>query len=115
LAACSTPSAGPVSLTQKNAGATVHVKQGSIVTIQLEGTPSTGYTWEVAPGTAGALEQQGEPTFKAASSAVGSGGTVTLQFKAAQAGATNLKLIYHRRFEPNVAPLIEFDVTIVAE
>ena len=115
LAACGTPGTNPVALTQKDAGTTVHVKQGSIVNIQLEGNPSTGYTWEVAPGGGGVLEQQGEPTFKADSTVLGSGGMVTLQFKAAQAGTSNLKLIYHRPFEPNVAPLHTFQVTIVAE
>ena len=115
LAACGAQKPAAVTLTQKDAGTTVHVKQGSVVNVQLEGNPSTGYIWEVAPGADVALQQQGEPAFKAGSSAVGSGGMVTLQFKAAQAGTTTLKLIYHRTFEPNVAPLHTFEVTIVAE
>ena len=115
LSACAAKSSEPVSITQKDAGTTVHVKQGSIVNITLEGNPTTGYTWEVAPGASGALEQQGEPSFKADSSALGSGGMMTLQFKAARAGTSTLKLIYHRSFEPNVAPLQTFEVTIVVE
>ncbi len=115
LAACGAKGVDPVTLTQKDAGTTVHVKQGSVVNIQLEGNPTTGYTWEVAPGGSGVLEQQGEPAFKADSNALGSGGMMTLQFKAAQTGTTALKLIYHRTFEPNVAPLNTFEVTIVAE
>ena len=112
VAACG---ADPMTLTQKDAGTTVHVKQGSIVNIDLEGNPTTGYTWEVAPGGSGVLTQQGEPTFKANSNALGSGGMMTLQFKAAPPGTTHLKLIYHRTFEPNVAPLHTFEVTIVVE
>jgi inhibitor of cysteine peptidase len=115
VAACGAQGSGPVTLTQKDAGTTVHVKQGANVNITLAGNPTTGYTWEVAPGGSGVLEQQGEPAFKPDSSAVGSGGMVTLQFKAAQAGTINLKLIYHRTFEPNVAPLNTFEVTIVVE
>lgn len=115
LAACGAQGADPVTVTQKEAGTTVHVKQGSTVNITLEGNPTTGYTWEVAPGGSGGLEQQGEPVFKADSNALGSGGMMTLQFKAAQAGTTALKLIYHRTFEPNVAPLQTFEVTIIVE
>lgn len=115
LAACGAKGADSLMLTQKDAGTTVHVKQGGIVNITLEGNPTTGYTWEVAPGGSGVLEQQGEATFKADSSALGSGGMMTLQFKAAQAGTTDLKLVYHRTFEPNVAPLHTFEVTIVVE
>jgi inhibitor of cysteine peptidase len=112
LAACGAQGMDSLTLTQKDAGTTVHVKQGANVNISLEGNPTTGYTWEVAPGGSGVLAQQGEPTFKPDSNAIGSGGMVTLQFKAAQAGTTNLKLIYHRTFEPNVAPLNTFEVTI---
>ena len=115
MAACGARGSDSVTLTQKDAGTTVHLKQGTNVNIALEGNPTTGYTWEVAPGGSSVLEQQGEPTFKPDSSAVGSGGMVTLQFKASQAGTINLKLIYHRTFEPNVAPLHTFEVTIVVE
>ncbi len=115
LAACGAQGPDPVTLTQKDAGTTVHVKQGSVLNITLEGNPTTGYTWEVVPGGSGVLEQQGEPAFKADSSALGSGGMMTLQFKATQTGTTALKLIYHRTFEPNVAPLQTFEATIVVE
>ncbi len=115
LAACGALGANPVSLTGKDAGSTVHVKQGGMVQIALEGNPTTGYTWEVAPGSGAGLTQQGEPEFKADSSALGSGGIMTLRFQATQAGTSTLKLIYHRTFEPNVAPLDTFEVTIVVE
>ncbi len=115
LAACGALGSDPVALTVKDAGSTVHVKQGGTVQIALEGNPTTGYTWEVAPGSGAGLTQQGEPEFKADSSALGSGGIMTLRFKAAEAGTTTLKLIYHRTFEPSVAPLNTFEVTIVVE
>ena len=115
LAACGAKGVDPVTLTQKDAGTAVHVKQGSIVNVTLEGNPTTGYTWEIAPGGSGVLEPQGEPVFKADSNALGSGGMMTFQFKAAQAGTSSLKLIYHRTFEPNVAPLQTFEVTIIVE
>lgn len=115
LGACGAQGVDPVTITQKDAGTTIRVKQGSLINVTLEGNPTTGYTWEAAPGAGAGLEPQGEPAFKADSSALGSGGMMTLQFKAAQTGTIDLKLIYHRTFEPNVAPLRTFEVTIVVE
>ncbi len=113
--ACAARGADPLTLTSKDAGSTVHVKQGDVVTIALEGNPTTGYTWEVAPGSGVGLEQQGEPQFKPDSNARGAGGTMTLQFKASQPGTYPLKLIYHRTFEPNVPPLKSFEAVVVVE
>jgi predicted secreted protein len=114
LAACGAGS-DPVKLTAKDAGTTVHLKQGDVLEIALEGNPTTGYTWEAAPDSGSLLALQGEPQFKADSSALGSGGIMTLQFKAVQTGTAPLKLIYHRTFEPGVAPLQSFEVTVVVE
>jgi inhibitor of cysteine peptidase len=81
----------------------------------LEGNPTTGYTWELAPGSGELVVLQGEPEFKADSSALGSGGVITLRFKAVKQGTGPLKLIYHRSFEPNTAPLETFAATLVVE
>ncbi len=115
MGACTPRGADPLTLTNKDAGSTVHVKQGDVVTIALEGNPTTGYTWEIAPGSGAGLEQQGEPQFKPDSNALGAGGTMTLQFKASQPGTYPLRLIYHRTFEPNVPPLKSFEVVVVVE
>ncbi len=115
LAACEAAGSGPAKLTAKDAGTTVHVKQGETLEIALEGNPTTGYTWEVAPGSGDVVALQGEPQFKADTSALGSGGVMTLQFKAVKQGTAPLKLIYHRTFEAGVAPLQSFEVTIVVE
>src|SRR5512142_1610765 len=111
LAACGAASADPVRLSAKDAGTTVHVKQGDAFEIALEGNPTTGYTWEVAPGSGDQVALQGEPEFTADSDALGSGGIMTLRFEAVKQGTAPLKLIYHRTFEPNVAPLQTFEVT----
>lgn len=116
LAACGAVSGSdPVSLSAKDAGMTVHLKPGDTLEIALQGNPTTGYTWEVAPGSGDLLGQVGEPKFKADTSALGSGGIMTLQFKAVKQGTGPLRLIYHRTFEPGVAPLESFEVTIVVE
>ena len=113
LASCASPAASVTRLTAKDAGSTVNVKVGSTLEIALEGNPTTGYTWEIAPESGALLSQQGEAEFKPASSALGSGGIVTLRFKAIQPGNMKLKLIYHRTFEPGVAPLKSYEIGLV--
>jgi inhibitor of cysteine peptidase len=115
LAACGLAGSDPAKLTEKDAGSTIHVKQGDIVEVALNGNPTTGYTWEQAPGSGDLLAQQGDPAFKADSNALGSGGIMTLRFKALHSGTAPLKLIYHRTFEPNVAPLHTFEATVVVD
>jgi inhibitor of cysteine peptidase len=115
LAGCGVPGSGTTKLSEKDAGSTVHVKQGDIVEVALDGNPTTGYTWEQAPGSGDLLTQQGDPEFKADTNALGSGGIMTLRFKALHPGTYPLQLIYHRTFEPNVAPLHTFEATVVVD
>ena len=110
--ACGT---GTVRLTSQDAGTTLHLRTGQGVEIALDGNPTTGYTWEVAPESDAPLRQNGQPEFKANSNALGAGGTMTLRFTAQAQGSGTLKLIYHRPFEPNVAPLKTFEVKVVVE
>jgi len=100
-------------LTAKDAGSTVTLRVGDSLEIALEGNPTTGYTWEIAPGAGALMEQWGEREFKPYSSALGSGGMFTLRFKAIQQGEAQLKLIYHRTFEPDVPPLQTFEIKLV--
>lgn len=116
LASCS--SAGneePVRITEADAGSTVELHQGQTLEVALPGNPTTGYTWEVVPGAESVLERQGEPAFEAESELLGAGGVMTLSFEANGQGEATLSLIYHRTFEPGVAPLQTFEVTVVVE
>ena len=115
LASCASPAAGVTKLTAKDAGSTVNIRVGSTLEIALEGNPTTGYTWEIAPESGALLSQQGEAEFKSAGSALGSGGIVTLRFKAVQPGNMKLKLIYHRTFEKNVPPIKSYEIGLVVE
>lgn len=113
LRARSQPRPAVTKLTAKDAGSTVTLRVGDSLEIALEGNPTTGYTWEMAPGAGALLEQRGEWEFKPDSSALGSGGMVTLRFKSIQQGEARLKLIYHRTFEPNAPPLRTFEIKLV--
>jgi len=109
LAACS---AVAVRLDEQDNGQSVDVASGDKITIRLEGNPTTGYSWEVSAIDPAMVELVGEPDYKTDSKALGSGGVYTFTFKAAAAGTTSLKLIYHRSWEEDVDPVKVFEVTL---
>lgn len=113
LAAC-----GPAgtTLTASDNGGQIKVKTGDLIVIQLEGNPSTGYTWEAQNLDVAMFEMLGEPEFKSDNpDLVGSGGTLTLTFKTLKAGTATLNLVYHRPWEADVEPLDTFSITVTIE
>jgi inhibitor of cysteine peptidase len=113
-AACSPTK--PVSLTAADKGSQVEVKAGEHIDITLDSNPSTGYTWEVKDLDATMFEQLGDPMFNSSNPGlVGSGGTLTLTFKALKAGSASLKLVYHRPWETGVDPIDTFAVTVIVK
>jgi len=109
LAACS---AAAVRLDEQDNEQNVDVASGDKITITLEGNPTTGYSWEVSAMDPAMVELVGEPDYKTDSKALGSGGVYIFTFKAATAGTTNIKLIYHRSWEEDVEPVKVFEVTL---
>ena len=109
------PAANVKKLTDKDAGSAVTLKVGDILEVDLEGNPTTGYTWELAPGGGALLSEQGEGEFKPNSKAMGAGGVVIHRYKAIREGKMKLRLIYHRTFEPNVPPAKSFEIDLVVE
>jgi inhibitor of cysteine peptidase len=112
IISCSTTHAPSVRLTQADNGSHITLHPGDTLEIALAGNPTTGYTWEVQPGAEAVVRQQGAPEFKAESARIGAGGTMTFRFAYVAAGAVIVSLIYHRGFEPGVAPLQTFAVTV---
>lgn len=102
----------PVQLTEKDFGQTVQLNAGGVMAVALGGNPTTGYAWTVAFIDRKILMQMGEATFEAERKARGSGGTVTMRFRAEGVGKTFLKLIYHRPFEKEKPPLKTFEVKV---
>lgn len=85
---------------------------GETMEIALPGNPTTGFTWEVISVDSAVLTLTGDPSFRADSTLVGSGGTMTLEFDAVAPGTTTLELVYHRPFE-DVPPEDAFSLTVV--
>jgi inhibitor of cysteine peptidase len=99
-------------LTEEQNGGIAALIVNDIVRVQIDGNPTTGFTWEVENLDTSLLEQVGEAEFTAKNNLPGGGGTFTFTFKALNAGVTHLRLIYHRPFEKNVPPAQIFDVTV---
>lgn len=106
------PQPQTVVLSQSDSGTTASLHQNQFMTVSLQGSGSTGYTWDVMPGAESILAQQGNPEFVPDSNAIGSGGTYKFTFKATALGTAPLNLIYHRPFEAGVAPLQTFGITV---
>ena len=114
VTACS--SAKQSALTKGDNGSQVEIKVGGEITITLEGNPSTGYTWEANNLEPTMFESVGDPVFNSSNPGlVGSGGTLTLTFRALKAGTSTLTLIYHRPWETGVDPIDTFSVTVTVK
>jgi predicted secreted protein len=102
-----------VTIGEPQAGGQVSLQVGDVLQVNLDGNPSTGYSWSAKGLDATVLEQAGEPEFRPASSALGASGTVTARFVAVGAGQTTLTLSYARPFERGVPPLKTFTVSVL--
>jgi len=102
-------------LTEADNGRSIELKVGDELEVTLPGNPTTGFQWEVSDVDSVILTPIGDPEFVPASNAVGSGGQVTLRFEAVGTGQTELKLIHHRPFEENVAPIQTFEVSVTVK
>ena len=97
-------------------GGQVEVKMGDQFVIELEGNPSTGYTWEAKDLDTSIFQQIGDAKFTSGNpSLIGAGGTLALTFKAVRAGTATLTLVYHRSWETGVDPINTFTVTVTAK
>ena len=102
---------GDVELGVLSNGGTFEVTVGSAVVVQLEGNPSTGYSWVVLDVDDSLLRQAGEYEFLTSNEAIGGAGMMQLTFGAIAAGETTLRLGYLRPWEADVAPVEEWEVT----
>jgi inhibitor of cysteine peptidase len=100
-------------LTQADSGSTITLHPGDTLELVLQGNPSTGYTWEVKPGSEALLKQKGEPEFTPDSKALGAEGRMTFRFDVVAEGKGSLVLLYRRTFEPEARPLRTFGIRIV--
>ena len=108
-------SSNEVKLDVDDNGNKVEMKAGQVLVVSLESNPTTGYAWEVVDFEDGALEQAGEPEFKAETDRLGAGGVQTFRFKATKADEMEIKLLHHRTWEEDVEPLDTFVLQVVVK
>ena len=99
-------------LSENDSGKTVEIGVGDEMEVILPGNPTTGYLWEVSSLDSNVL-RLGKADFLASDKAIGSGGMEIIMLHAIAAGESEVKLIFHRPFEHNMAPLKTFEVTVI--
>jgi inhibitor of cysteine peptidase len=110
FSACAAPTT--LALGADDNGNEITLHRGQMLTITLEGNPSTGYTWELMQTEGAILKQVGETEFQADSQVPGAAGTQSLRFEAVATGQMELRLVYHRPWETDVEPLETFTVQV---
>lgn len=106
----------PAILSAADNGSHINMRVGEQIVITLEDNPSTGYTWEAKDLDTGMFTIAGEPTFISSNPGqVGSGGTLTLSFKAEKPGTGSLTLVYRRPWETGVNPIKTFTVNVTVK
>lgn len=105
---------GVRTLRESDDGAVVELAVGERLAVEIEGNPTTGYTWEVTAIDTGVLAPAGDPGYESESDADGSGGTYTFRFDAMARGETTVTLVYHRSWE-DAAPADTFTFTVVVD
>lgn len=115
VAACTTEPPERLELTAADSGSARNLTVGQQMRVTLEANPTTGYQWSIDGELPPQLAQEGEPEYLATSPALGAAGTEAWTFTARQSGRADLKLKYWRSFEPTVAPIGTFTVTVEVE
>jgi len=105
-----------VNLVASDNGENVSLFAGQELIIQLDGNPTTGYTWETKDLDTNLFRQVGDVQFTSSNpKLVGSGGVQTLTLKVLNTGTGTLTLIYHRPWEKDVQPAKTFSVTVTVK
>lgn len=104
-------------LTQLDDGREANVTVGQVLTVELPGNRTTGFSWNEPATTEMVLERVGKPAYvtnPAPSGMVGVSGKEIWRFRATKAGRQTLRLEYARPWEKDVAPakVVTFKVLV---
>ncbi len=100
-------------LTESDNGRIIELQVADKLDVTLNENPSTGFTWEIKAIDQTIIKQIGEPEFTPGTGGIGAAGKRTFHFQAVTPGTSDLKLIYHQPFNPDVPPSSTFEVTII--
>lgn len=93
-------------------GAVIEMKVGEQVSLELEGNPTTGYSWQITAIDPAVLAPAGEPGYESSSDADGAGGVYTFRFDAVGAGETEVVLQYFPSWEAPTDAADRFTFTV---
>jgi inhibitor of cysteine peptidase len=114
FSACTKSDGATVNLLETDSDRTVELLRGDKLVIEVEGSPTTGYSWEVVSLDAKVLKQQGDTEYRQGQpGTMGGGGTFTLTFQAAGKGKTELTMVYHQPWDKDTPPAKTMNVTVI--
>ncbi len=99
-------------LREPDSGAVVEMAPAQVVLVEIEGNPTTGFTWEMAEIDERVIAPVGDPQYESESDADGSGGTYTFRFEAVGPGEAEVVMVYRQSWT-DVAPSRTFTFRVV--
>jgi inhibitor of cysteine peptidase len=100
-------------LTRQDHGKSIEASVGSVLTLQLDESPTTGYAW-VDRSSGAALKLERSDFVAASGAAVGGGGQRSFRFSVCAPGAATLRVTLQRAWEADAPPADEFSVSVQA-
>jgi inhibitor of cysteine peptidase len=100
--------------TDADNGKTITIFLDDILTLNLDGNPTTGFMWKIDSVDRDCL-QIVEQSYQPSSNLVGSGGVFSFSFHAGKAGSSPLSVVYTRPWERNIPPAKSFQITVLIE
>lgn len=115
-----TPSGTPVQVshivvTEAQNNATVYVKQGNYIIVQLKENPTTGYQWNLTTTPGLQVTNTSYETSDKTGKLMGAGGTRTWDITAVAKGEQKITAVYSRSWEPVTGSETEFMTTVIVE
>ena len=99
-------------LSREDNGKLIEPRQGDVILVSLQETPTTGYRWAVDTIDETILELQNEGFRMAPKAGIGGGGTRTFRFQAITKGSVNLKLKLWREWLGDASITERYSLTI---
>jgi len=95
--------------------AMTNVNKGSLITLELQENPTTGYQWNLTTSTELVVTGDHYMPSDITGKLVGSGGTHSWDITAAQTGEQKITAVYKRSWEPVTRNETTFSMTIVVQ
>ena len=99
-------------LSREDNGKLIKPRQGDVIIVSLQETPTTGYRWAVDNIDEKIVELQKDGFRIAPEAGIGGSGTRTFTFRAIKVGSVNLKLKLRREWLGDASIIERFSLTI---